>query len=74
MKEKNSQINRLEFLSGEGISDENKTGLFEVRASVYRKFEKISEAIEYYNTLQEDKALWDLTKSAELLQSHRIVH
>ncbi len=66
-------MSKLEFISGSGVVDPNQKGVFEVRASTTKKFDKLSEALEYYDSLHEDKALWDLTTIAELLESHRIV-
>ena len=66
-------MSKLEFIAGDDNYDPAKKGLFEVRASITKKFDNLNEAITYYNSLHEDKALWDFTTIPELLESHRLV-
>lgn len=66
-------MSKLEFIAGDDHYDPTKKGLFKVEASKTKEFDNLSEAIIYYNSLQEDKALWDVTKIPELLESHRVV-
>ena len=64
----------LEFVSGQGYDYSKKVGKFEVNASEIRQFTELSKAREYYDSLHEYKAIWDITTGiAELLESHKLI-
>ena len=50
-------MSKLEFIAGDDNYDPTKMGLFEVRTSITKEFDDLSEALAFYNSLQEDKAL-----------------
>jgi hypothetical protein len=54
--------------SGYNYSPENDR--FEVNVMVIKKFTKLSEAVAYYESLNEEKAIWDVTIIPELLECH----
>lgn len=60
---------QLYVISGSGLSHWRKEGLFDVyylTGSV--KFSLLDEAVEYYKTLTEEAAIWDITQGATLLE------
>jgi len=59
---------KLEYYGGQGYDDSPEDGQYEVKASITKQFSKLSEAIEYFNTLNESKAVWDLNGIPELLE------
>lgn len=59
---------KLVKVAGEGYDYSEKEGRFEVRyGDIEKEFTKLSEAIDFYEVLVEESALWDMTWSAELL-------
>ena len=66
-------MKKLEYYGGQGFGYSNENGKFEVRANKTKLFTKLSEAKKYYDSLNEEKAIWDITTSkAELLECHTI--
>jgi len=64
-------MKKLVFSSGQGYSYSNEIGLFEVKnKTVKKQFNKLSEAIEYYNSIEDEKAIWDISTLPELLEAH----
>ena len=63
-------MKKLNFLCGNGYDYSNENGMFEVRASETKQFTKLSEAKKYYESLNEEKAIWDLTTIPELIECH----
>ena len=63
---------KLEYYGGNGYDGVNEKGSFEVKASASKDklFNSLSDARDYYNSLNEIKALWDLTTIPELLEAH----
>jgi hypothetical protein len=43
-----------------------------VEAKVTKEFTKLSEARAYYESLNEEKAIWDITTIPELLECHTL--
>lgn len=62
-------INDLQYYGGDGFSGVKEEGIFEVKASQNKTFDKLSEARKYYDGLNEEKALWN-AKTMELLETH----
>jgi hypothetical protein len=61
---------KLKFNSGQGFSYASENGVFEVKATIDKKFTKLSEARKYYESLNEEKAIWDMTLIPRLLECH----
>ena len=61
---------KLKYCGGQGFEYSNEKGIFEVRAKETKKFTSLSEARLYYDNLNEEKAIWDLTDMSELLECH----
>ena len=55
---------------GDGFDFSTENGLFEVKAKKIKQFSKLSQARQYYDSLNEEKAIWDLTRIPELLECH----
>jgi hypothetical protein len=62
----------MELISygGQGYSYSNEVGNFEVKAKENKEFTRLSEAKKYYESLNEEKAIWDITNVPELLECH----
>lgn len=54
--------------SGNGFHGVKENGKFEVKAKETKQFTKLSEAKKYYQSLNEEKAIWDVTLMPELLE------
>ena len=67
---KTNKMKKLEFISGQGYSHSNEDGLFEVQGTETKVFKKLSQAKKYYESLNEEKAIWDITIIPELLECH----
>lgn len=61
----------LTFISGQGYSYSSEQGRFEVKADGKRReFSSLSKARAFYESIQEEKSIWDITKIPELLECH----
>jgi len=63
-------MKKLKFIAGDGYFYSNEIGKFEVKAKEIKIFNKLSEARKYYDSLNEEKAIWDITRMPELLEYH----
>ena len=63
-------MKKLKFYGGQGYGYSNEIGKFEVKANETKQFTNLSKAKEYYESLNEEKAIWDITTIAELLECH----
>ena len=61
---------KLEYYGGQGYAYSSEIGKFEVRATETKYFTRLSEAVQYYECLEEDKALWDCSVLSTLLSCH----
>lgn len=61
---------KLKYYDGQGYSYSKENGKFEVKANQNKKFNNLSEAKEYYESLNEEKAIWDVTTIPELIECH----
>lgn len=66
-KQTKTKKKKLVSVSGQGYDYSPEIGIFEVSGSIVKQFTKLSEAIEYYESLYEEKAIWDITTIPELL-------
>ena len=63
--------NKLKFISGQGYEHSKENGKFEVKSNGVTKFTKLSEAKKFYDSINEEKAIWDKTYCfAELIECH----
>jgi hypothetical protein len=63
-------MKKLKYYGGQGYYYSNENGKFEVKSKEIKIFNKLSEARKYYDSLNEEKAIWDITKIPELLEYH----
>ena len=64
-------MKKLKYYGGQGFESSKENGLFEVKASKNKVFTKLSEAKKHYESLNEEKAIWDIsTQCSELLEAH----
>lgn len=63
-------MKKLKYYSGQGYDYSTENGKFEVKAKETKQFTKLSEAKKYYESLNEEKAIWDITTIPELLECH----
>lgn len=68
---------KLEYYGGEGVESVfNDKGNFEVKfggdKNMIRVFVSLKEAKRFYDSLNEEKALWDMTRAPELLECHTL--
>lgn len=63
-------IKKLVYYGGQGYDYSNENGLFEVKATINKTFITLSEAKEYYDSLNEEKAIWDISFIPELLDCY----
>jgi hypothetical protein len=62
---------KLAYYGGNGIESCPKEGEFEVKANdEVKHFWFLDDAVEYYNSLNCTKALWDITTIPELIECH----
>tara|TARA_R110000765_G_scaffold196737_1_gene302428 strand:- start:236 stop:436 length:201 start_codon:yes stop_codon:yes gene_type:complete len=61
---------KLKYYGGEGFAYANKIGKFEVRGDKTILFTSLSVARSYYESLNEEKSIWDVTIAADLLECH----
>jgi len=62
--------NKLKHYGGQGYGYSKENGKFEVRAKEIKQFNRLSKAKKYYESLNEEKAIWDLTTVPELIECH----
>jgi hypothetical protein len=64
--------NMLEHYGGNGYSYSTEDGTFEVRVEGKgnKKFNKLSEAREYFDSINEERFIWDVTTIPELLDGY----
>jgi hypothetical protein len=67
------KVNKLNLYGGQGYDYSNEIGLFEVKAKQNKTFTSLKEAKKYYESLNENKAIWDITKIPELIECHYII-
>lgn len=70
---------QLEYYGGNGVESVfNDKGKFEVNfggdKKIIRVFVSLKEAKRFYDSLNEPKALWDMTRIPELLECHTLAH
>lgn len=63
---------KLVEYGGQGYEHSSEIGVFEVRATKRKRFYSLNDAIEYYESLFEDKFMWDLTTTPELIIGHTL--
>jgi hypothetical protein len=63
-------MKKLKYCGGQGFNYSNENGKFEVKANETKQFAKLSEAKKHYESLNEEKAIWDITSIPELLECH----
>lgn len=56
-----TQERELYYYGGNGWESAHKVGIFEVKATETKTFTNINDAKKYYESLNEEKACWDLT-------------
>jgi len=61
---------KLKYYGGQGLCYSPNIGKFQVKTTKVKEFDKLREAVDYYNSLHEEKALWDVTTIPELLECH----
>ena len=61
---------KLKYYGGEGFAYANEHGKFEVRGDKTIVFISLSVARSYYESLNEEKSIWDVTRGADLLECH----
>ena len=61
---------KLKYYGGQGFEGLSELGKYEVRANVDKSFNCLSEAKEYYESLNEEKAIWDVTFMSDLIEAH----
>jgi len=61
---------KLKNYGGQGYGYSKEIGKFEVKSSFNKTFDRLSEAKKYYESLNEEKAIWDRTNGAELIDCH----
>lgn len=65
-----SKDKKLISYGGNGYGYSNEDGQFEVKhKGSTKKFTKLSEAISFYEGLDEESAIWDMTGMPELLDA-----
>jgi hypothetical protein len=65
-------MKKLELYGGDGYDYSAENGKYKVKATVTKEFTKLSEARAYYESLNEEKAIWDITTIPELLECHTL--
>lgn len=60
-------MKQLKYYGGNGFANFNEHGKFEIKANQITKFNKLSEAKKYYDSLNEEKAIWNITLIPELI-------
>lgn len=66
-------MEQLEYYGGNGYGGVPEVGLFIVKTRFrlsYRKFKRLSEARKYFDSINDDKFLWDIRGVPELLEGY----
>lgn len=63
-------MSKLEYHGGNGYDGLSEYGKYEVVYSKREIFINLSKARALYDSLNEDKALWDINRVPELLECH----
>jgi hypothetical protein len=64
-------MKRLKYYGGQGYSYSKEIGKYEVKSNQKTKiFDRLSDARNYYDSLNVGKAIWDVSGMAELLEAH----
>ena len=63
-------MKKLKYYGGQGWAYSKEIGQFEVKAKETKRFDRLSKAREYYENLNEEKAIWDITTIPELIECH----
>lgn len=61
---------KLKYYGGQGYGYSKEIGKFEVNAKINKIFDRLSEAKKYYESLNEEKSIWDVTTIPELIECH----
>jgi len=63
---------KLKYYGGQGYGYSKEIGKFKVKAKAKdnKTFDKLSEAKRYYESLNEEKAIWDVTTIPKLIECH----
>jgi hypothetical protein len=61
--------NNLKYFGGSGFEGLKENGKYEVKCKITKQFSKLSEAKKYYESLNEEKAFWDITNMPELIEA-----
>lgn len=61
---------KLKYYGGQGYGCSKEIGKFEVKAKANKTFDRLSEAKKHYESLNEEKAIWDATTIPELIECH----
>lgn len=72
MKTPQDSSESLVYYGGVGYRRSPEIGAYEVKATEIKEFSLLSEARKYYDSLNEEKALWGLNGWPELLECHTI--
>ncbi len=65
-----SETRPLFYYGGDGWGGLSESGTFQVVANETKVFTNPHEARKYYESLHEEKACWDITRGAELIECH----
>lgn len=63
---------KLKYYGGSGFLNVPENGIFIVDSKDKKTFNKLSEAIKYYKSINDEKAIWDITNTPELLECHTL--
>lgn len=62
---------KLKYYGGSGFSYSNKNGKYEVRyKELVKKFTDLEKAKKFFDSLDEEKAIWDVSGLSELLSCY----
>lgn len=67
-------MKKLKYYGGNGFEGIEDNGDFEVRQGeeIKTRFDSLQKAKEFYESLNCDKAIWDLTHIPELIECHTL--
>jgi len=64
-------MKKLKYYGGQGYSYSKEIGKYEVKINrKIERFDRLSEARHYYDSLSVGKAIWDVAGMPELLEAH----
>lgn len=64
-------MKKLKYYGGQGYDYSKENGKFKVKVGGKQiLFTKLSEAKKYYESLNQEKAIWDVSGMPELLECH----